>query len=395
MTRENQVQGLYIHIPFCAKICSYCDFVKFTPDAWVAQYPALVEQELRMCLNAGLDLSLDTLYIGGGTPTIQRGECLEAVIHRISKHLSLSSLKEFTVEINPETLTPTLLKKLKTLGVTRTSVGLQSTFSSTLINLGRHYAKPDLDKLRLLKECSFSTNLDLIFAVPGMTPWILEETLNDFLSLEPQHISTYELTLYENHPSYAYLPNETQMINEYKLIENIFTQAGFERYEVSNFARPHQASKHNLLYWNFGCILGLGVSAHSSLNKHLHPKSTLQNQNWTNPKSLPAYKHMIEHQTHPYLTTRPLSSEETERELLIAQLRKTAGLDLNLYERAFHKCFKQQYKHSLPMLVKRGYLQVSESAVQPTSKGILVLDGILRHLFEDLDPNNKLPTTTI
>jgi oxygen-independent coproporphyrinogen-3 oxidase len=375
------IDGLYIHIPFCSRICSYCDFVKFLPQASnLESYASQVLREWDM-LKPSMDVSrLQTLYIGGGTPSIDHGRILEHLVGNIGRQLPMSQLKEFTVEVNAETLCHDLLTRLLSLGVSRLSFGIQSSFSAALVNLGRTYPRIPLSRLDLVFSHPFHVNLDLIFGVPGIPSKVLDSTLSDYLKLPIHHLSAYELTLTPHHANFPFLPDEETVIAQTQRIRQRCEEQGFLAYEVSNFAKTGFASIHNQLYWEFGNVLGLGVSAHSSLSTHLSRQTV-----WTNPSSLKTYETLLGKRIHPLLQKHPLSRMETEKNYLMASLRRRSGLPLDDYRRRFGKDFVEVFGRSLQELKTWEVIRWDGKAVSASESGFLVLNQIVRKLFQDLD----------
>ncbi|MBE6144010.1 MAG: radical SAM family heme chaperone HemW [Firmicutes bacterium] len=255
------MKSAYIHIPFCHSICSYCDFCKlYDNKVWIKKYLASLELEIKEKYH---NEALDTIYIGGGTPSCLSIESLKQLF------LSLNILKkspqiEFTFECNIEDINLEKIKILKNNGVNRISIGVQSFIPKNIKLLNRHHTKEEVfEKIKLLKENGFENiNIDLIYAIPGETIEDLEYDLNCFLELDIAHISTYSLIIEEN--TKLFIDGYTEVDEEldlemYKLINQKLSN--YHHYEISNFAKPKYESKHNLTYWNNDSYYGFGLSA--------------------------------------------------------------------------------------------------------------------------------------
>lgn len=257
------MKSCYIHIPFCNTICAYCDFCKmFYNKVWVDNYLNELEKEIK---NNYKDEILDTLYIGGGTPTCLSVEELEYLL-QILTNIKLSENYEYTIESNVETLSLEKIKILTKYGVNRISIGVQSIVDKNIEFLGRkHNRELVQEKIKRLKECGFDNiNIDLIYALPVENIEDLKEDLDFFLRLDIPHISTYSLII---EPHTILYINNIENINEeidfkmYEYICNTLKENGYSHYEVSNFSKNGYESKHNLTYWNNLEYYGFGLGA--------------------------------------------------------------------------------------------------------------------------------------
>ena len=239
--------SIYIHIPFCSNICSYCDFAKFYYNSdWVDNYLSSLEKEIKLNYKGEV---VDTIYIGGGTPTVLNLNQLEKLL-KITNLFNKKNI-EFTVETNVD-LSLEKIKLLKKYGVNRISIGVQTVNPKYLKFLNRNHTKEEvINLINLLKEYNFNINVDLIYAIPGETLEELNEDLDFILSLDVNHISTYSLII-EPHTK-LYIDNVSNIDEDldyemYKLINKKLNK--YHHYEISNFAKKNYESKHNLVYWN-------------------------------------------------------------------------------------------------------------------------------------------------
>lgn len=262
------MKSCYIHIPFCNTICTYCDFCKmYYNKSWVDNYLKELEKEIR---NSYKGETLDTIYIGGGTPTCLSENELEQLLNILS-NINLSDIYEYTIESNVETLSLEKIKILKKYGVNRISIGVQSVIDKNIEFLGRKHNKNLVkEKIKVLKENSFDNiNIDLIYALPVENLDDLKEDLEFFLSLNIPHISTYSLII---EPRTILYINNIENIDEeidfnmYDYICNILKEKGYNHYEISNFSKKGYESKHNLTYWNNLEYYGFGLGASGYIN---------------------------------------------------------------------------------------------------------------------------------
>ncbi len=385
--------GLYIHIPFCARKCSYCAFYSVVSKDWKFQekFFQTLETEIKNMKSLYPDFSPETLFIGGGTPTAPSFQCLEKMFPIFGNF----SPKEFSVEVNPGTVDPQKLDLLKNSGVNRISIGVQSFDFQCLETLGRIHSASEAEKaFRMARAAGFENiSLDLMFGVPGQTIEMLEADLDRALTLGPEHIAIYNL-MYEEGTSMA---ARTDRLDEeleremYDLIRKRLTGAGFEHYEISNFAKPGFECRHNLLYWTGGEYIGCGPSAHSHW----------QGTRWANVADLEAYC-MEEPQAtgsvgdvalpvHSESKGRASLSERAEnwprrefeekldpeakaRETLVMGLRLVKGVEVDphLFERQ-RSCFQT--------LEKEGLLVIDGHHVRLSDEALFVSDAVFAELI--------------
>ena len=307
------MKSVYIHIPFCSDICSYCDFCKFYKnDEWIDKYLSILEQEIKERYKGE---TINTIYIGGGTPSVLDLNQLEKLFKIIN--IFNKEIEEFTFECNVESITKEKLEYLYNNGINRLSIGVQSFSDKYLKYLNRHHTKKEVfEKIKLAKEMGFNNiNIDLIYAIENQTLKEVEADLNIFLELDISHISTYSLIIEPNTKLYI---NNTKEIDEeldyemYDLICSKLKESGYSHYEISNFAKPNYESKHNLVYWNNKEYYGFGISASGYIN----------NTRYTNTRSLNKYlKGEYVSESHK------LDKQETIENEFIFGLRKMEGIN--------------------------------------------------------------------
>lgn len=262
------MQGLYVHIPFCVRKCRYCDFISFCGMADVhGDYIDVLGREMAQYAGS----AIDTVFIGGGTPTVLEPAHLEKLLGLIGENFCLQPDTEFTIEANPKTLTKEKLAILRAGGVNRLSIGVQSFCDEELKMLGRiHSARDAYNTVQMAQDAGFSNiNLDLMSALPEQTPEKFRYSLGQAVGLAPTHISCYSLILEEGTPlAKAYAAGEFRIPDEdtdramYELACAYLQEHGFGQYEISNFAKPGFACRHNLKYWECQPYIGIGVAAH-------------------------------------------------------------------------------------------------------------------------------------
>ena len=264
--------GLYFHIPFCLSKCAYCDFFSFVPtnEELITRYINALITHMEEYENAAEDYTVDSVFIGGGTPTCVPTEELVRLIRAMKKNFNISKNAEFTIESNPATVDMHSLKKLRRCGINRISIGLQTGDNNELRALSRIHTRAQFEQsYRIAREAGFTNiNVDLMFGIPGQTKESLMRNLRYLIRLNPEHISLYNLkiepgTAFAARATSLGLPDEDGAADQYLFAVERLQALGYRQYEISNFARPGLESRHNLQYWRCGEYLGLGPAAHS------------------------------------------------------------------------------------------------------------------------------------
>ena len=277
--------GIYIHIPFCKQKCKYCDFVSFSDkEIYINDYIECILKEIKSFsekvelnyINGVDDLvKINTIYIGGGTPSIISEKYIEKIINEIKDNFNIMKNAEITIEINPGTVNKQKLQKYLEIGINRISLGLQSTDDELLKLLGRVHKYKDFEEIyKLAREVGFKNiNVDLMLGLPSQSISVLEKSLDEIISKNPEHISVYSLIVEENTQMFNLvekgelkLPNENLEREMYWKVKHILEKNGYNHYEISNFAKNGYESKHNTNCWNQCEYIGFGVSAHSYFN---------------------------------------------------------------------------------------------------------------------------------
>lgn len=283
--------SLYIHIPFCRSKCAYCDFYSYpSGEAERAAYVEALCGRLHECRGMACGRETDTVYFGGGTPTVLRAEQLCAVL-RAAGEYNISEGAEISTEANPGTVDAQSLKVLRRGGFNRVSFGMQSAAERELAAVGRIHRQPDTARaVADARAAGFrNINLDIMLGLPEQTPESLDTTLDAALSLAPEHISAYCLRLEDGTPlakSKPILPSDDAVADMYLAVCQRLAEAGYEHYEISNFALKGFACRHNLRYWTRGEYLGFGPAAHSFYGgrRFFFPSSTAEFIEWAKPQ---------------------------------------------------------------------------------------------------------------
>lgn len=361
-------KGLYIHIPFCLKKCKYCDFVSFVGKE--SQIDLYIEELLKEALKYKGE-RIDTIFLGGGTPSVLSAQQLDKLLTGISGTFDFDCKTEATIEINPQTINEEKLLVLKNSLINRLSIGVQSFCDSELKSIGRiHNSKTAYNTVEMIKKFQFNNfNLDIMLNLPNQSVESLKNTLKTAVSLNPAHISCYSLILEENTPLFdeykegVYKEPEDEYDRElYHFTKEFLKEHGYEQYEISNFSKRGMESKHNLKYWNCDEYIGLGASAHSYLNGiRFYNTSNLENYlsgNHFEDKTI-------------------LSFDDKISEYIIMRLRLNDGIYEKEFLKRFNKNFYNEYKPIIDKFINQGFMTYENDAYKLTEKGIDVSNSIM------------------
>ena len=343
------MSGIYIHVPFCKQKCTYCDFASFPKEIGKTEsYFACLYRETEGRARQYQDRIFDTIYFGGGTPSVVDAKFIAGEIRQIKKYFKLVDNPEITIEVNPGTLTPEKVKEYKGVGINRFSIGLQTGFDDQLKRLNRiHTAKEFLLCCNMLKGENKSA--DILIGLADQTAEQVKKSIDLAIAGEVSHISVYALTPEVGTPIYTdYLNGELLSDDEvadiYDQIVVYLKEKGFDRYEVSNFAKKGFESKHNLNYWQRGEYVGLGVSA----------SSFMDGRRWTNSFSIDEYVNAIIYNKTPEISSDVIEGKDAEFEFIMLGLRTVYGISKAEYKRIFGKDFDVEYEN--PLLDKAEFL---------------------------------------
>ena len=373
---------LYLHIPFCERKCAYCDFLSAPADPPVRiSYIKKLQEEIAYYGPQFEEYQVSSIFFGGGTPTILEGYQLAAILETVKEHFHLAADAEITVECNPGTLTAGKAEKLVQTGFNRLSMGLQSADDRELQLLGRiHNFAQFLESYDLARKAGFENiNVDLMSALPGQTLKSWQNTLQKVTALRPEHISAYSLIVEEGTPFYErfaederireegghprLLPEEDVERQMYELTERFFHTKGYERYEISNYAKPGYECRHNCGYWTRKDYLGLGLGA-SSLVEH---------QRFQNTSDLKDYLEQEYHHIH----IETLDKKSEMEEFMFLGLRLMAGISRQQFEKTFQVTLDSVYGEVLRKLKGEQLIEEVAGYVRLTEHGIDVSNYVL------------------
>lgn len=360
--------GLYVHIPFCKTKCPYCDFYSIIDTSVIERFLSALKREIGMYKKSFRQF--DTLYFGGGTPSLIDERALGEIFAYLRAQFTFSPDTEITIEVNPDDVTAEKLQNYKKLGINRISIGIQSFDDNELVFLQRrHSAEASRKAISLTRKVGFKNfGVDLMNGLPGQTEKQWMSTLEEVLSFKPAHISCYQLTISYNTPfgkmtqkGKLKMPSEEKQRKIFLSTSNFLQQQGFIHYEISNFARGNKyRSRHNMKYWHHIPYLGLGPSAHSFFN----------NRRWWNVKSVEHYCEDIDKDTKPLEGFENLSAEELRLERLFLGLRNLNGVNTK------DILSEPQHENVLKKLMRSKYVEVRAGKVIPTQKGYLIADRL-------------------
>ena len=337
------MRGIYVHVPFCVRKCGYCDFYSVAGGEEARDgFPALVEREMDLLLHAypgEADIPADTVYFGGGTPTVLGPDRLRRLLAAIRSRFPVAEDAEITTEANPGTVTGDDFSRLREGGFNRVSLGVQSFRPETLAALGRIHSLEDVRAVyRGGRRARFSSvGIDLIFGNPGQSEAEWQEDLDLAVTFLPDHVSAYALTPEPGTPIHGAirgggiaLPDDDAVARMYTAARETLRTAGYSHYEISNFARPGKECRHNMKYWRRDGYLGLGPSAHGLL---FPGGSTPFGLRTANPPSLPEYARALGEGRPPWGSPRACGREDAWKESLIFGLRLAEGVSLSSIEK--------------------------------------------------------------
>jgi len=370
--------GLYLHIPFCRRKCPYCDFNSYA--GMEAQIPAYLEALGReMALRAAEADPVDTVYVGGGTPTLLGGERLARLLGAVGEAFQVAPEAEATVEANPGTVDADLLRALRAAGCNRLSVGVQSFDDDVLRFLGRiHTAEEAGQAVALAREAGFENlSLDLIHSVPGQHLESWRRTLEQARDLGVEHVSAYALTVEPGTPlAERMAAGEAEPVADeaslemMRLAHEVLGRSGLARYEISNFAQPGRECRHNLACWRGGEYLGLGAGAHSFAG----------GIRWANVAAPGAYVEMLAAGHLPVAWAERLSRERRAEEALLLALRTTEGAPVSRLEAPIGRDCGQARRNTRE-LVEAGLLEVAAGRLRLTEAGVAVANDVFLRLM--------------
>lgn len=379
--------ALYLHFPFCKNICRYCDFYKIAYDKNNSRrLLRAVEYETDMVFSSlGYEpIEVASIYIGGGTPSLVDPDLLERWLDHLREYINFAPDYEFTIETNPESLSDDFARRTFRMGVNRLIVGVQSFQISALETLGRRLRPKDIYKAFYLARVAGYKNIgaDLIFGLPGQKIKQVKSDIERLSSLEPTHISFYQLTVEKGTPladdiasGKVVLPDEDQLAAMYRYGAHMLIDNGFRRYEVSNFAPIEYRSRHNYAYWNGSPYIALGPAAHGYVNE----------TRYANVADAAKYMEMIEAGQLPFAFTEELTNDQKLMETVMLSLRTTEGIDKEMLKiRYGNQAEKILSGRAATRYIETGHLLDESGFLRLTDAGFLLADAIITDLIESV-----------
>jgi len=379
--------GVYLHIPFCRSRCSYCDFATgMFESATAERYVAAICSEIRGWREVDQPASVDTIYFGGGTPSLLSVGQIERILSTAKDHFVMIESPEITLEINPgdggvdaDSRRETM-RAWRRLGITRASFGAQTFDDRELKLLGRtHDANDVRQTFSYLRDAGFDNiNFDLIAGLPGQTMEGWKRNLDEAVKLRPEHLSLYLLDVHEGTPLADQInrgmrlkPDDDLAAEMYATIIDTVCAAGYEHYEISNFCRPGFESRHNTKYWAGSPYYGFGNSAHSYDGAR---------RRWANERDAAKYVELISRGDSPVVEHAMLSEEETRSEAIFLGLRLMRGVDLSEHRERFGRDLSTENNVELKRLIEAGLIEFDNQRLKLTSRGALLSNEVFATL---------------
>ncbi len=387
MQRNQKTLGIYVHVPFCVQKCAYCDFYSVTNMSLMREYTSAVVAHIRSKKKFLKNTVVDTIYFGGGTPSLLPVSQLERILNAIYSTATVSPDAEITLEANPGTLTGKSLSAYKKMGINRLSIGLQSADDEELSTLSRIHTRAEFENSFMLArlEGFDNINVDLIYALPKQTKAKLLDNIDYLISINPEHISLYGLTIEpetpfgQNKDILGTIPDEDEQYDMYMSACKRLEESGFFQYEISNFAKKERGCKHNLKYWMNKEYLSFGPAA----------ASFIDNTEYTYARDIELYLNNLKNETAIRLpdeetgeTEHELDSEELETRFVMLHFRLRAGINTEEYQKKFGVSFEKVYEDRLGKYMKDKFIVRTEHGFRLTRRGMLISNTILSDILE-------------
>jgi oxygen-independent coproporphyrinogen-3 oxidase len=362
----NEVKSMYVHIPFCKSICSYCDFTKvFYSFLYEEKYLNSLEKEIK----EDRPNKCNTIYIGGGTPSVLSNNGLERLLSMLSSYLE--SDYEFTIEVNPETIDEDKVKLFAKYGINRVSIGVESFNDEILLLLSRKHKFADVKKcVDLLNKYGIENySFDFIYGIRGLKINHIKNDLKYIDALNPKHLSFYSLILEDNTclKAQKYVEEDEEVVvNQYDFIHKELEKRGYIQYEVSNYAKQGYKSRHNLVYWNAKEYYGFGLGA----------SGYIYGTRYINTKNLTKYLDGINNRELEILT-----NDDIKEEYILLKLRLNEGIELDEYQKKFNEDLLKVKEKEIKQLINSNLIKIDKNRLTTTYQGMLLLDMVIVKLM--------------
>ena len=365
--RADKASGIYIHIPFCRSKCKYCAFVS-TPDLSLQHaYVKTLLREISSCTNGG---AADSVYIGGGTPSCLYNGALEDILRSVHSAFGIGRDGEITVECNPESVTADFIYECKNCGVNRISLGMQSSDDAVLKKIGRAHDFACYKRaIDMLSRHFDNISTDIIIGLPGQTAEDMDRSIS-VASDHCSHISVYALSVEDGTPLFSegYRTADDDIADMYDRALPLLERYGFERYEVSNFAKKGRQSRHNNKYWNCEPYFGFGAAAHGYDGEYIR------------------YSHsddICSYISDPSVRMTVLSEKDLYNEYVMLRLRTSKGIDIVDFRKRFGYCFRDRNSAILTRLAQENSIVMTETGISISPDRMFVMNGIIEELMTD------------
>ncbi len=371
--------GIYIHIPFCRQKCYYCDFYKTVNTSLQQKFLSGLKAEAKVRKNYLRNEQVETIYFGGGTPSVLTPVEISELLQFLSAEFEVSALAEITLEANPDDLTIEYLKGIKAAGINRLSIGIQSFQDEHLKRMNRrHNSAEAIRVVENAADLGFSNiSIDLIYGLPHLSESDWEESLHRAMHLPVQHISAYHLTYHEGTPFYTWLKkgtlkeiSEKDSVQQFNALLDKAAENGFEQYEISNFAKNQLYSRHNTAYWMGVKYLGLGPSAHSFNG---------DSRRW-NVSHVEQYIKALDSRIR-YFEEEILSENDSFNELILTRIRTKWGVSLSDVNQRFGSKKENYLREQIQKYIKTGMVQLNDGIITLSRKGLFISDEIMADLI--------------
>jgi len=373
--------GLYIHLPYCSHHCVYCDFNVYSlkQKKELDQYLGVLLREVDFYGEQFRNRTIDTIYFGGGTPSLFSADQLGRVLSAITSKFQIARSPEMTIEVNPASALFSKLNDFRSLGINRVSLGAQTFHPIHLKMLERkHSVNQILRSFESARKANFEViNIDLIFGIPTQSVKDLKEDLHQLFILSPEHISTYHLTVDRFNRLHSQLPSDELAAKMYTFIIKTMAEGGYEHYEVSAFAKSGYFCRHHLKYWELQDYLGIGAGAFSYFRDREHPWGVA----FKNADSWEVYSSRVTKEGHAKEEVETVTFEKAKTDYLITHLRMLKGVSCLDYEQRFGENIMISYGYKINSLIESGLLDSSGGVLKLTNCGLLYLNQVLRNLI--------------
>ncbi len=374
--------GIYLHIPFCKKACHYCDFHFSTSPVYKDQMVKALRNEIILRTAYTGTEPIETIYFGGGTPSVLSADELGMLVHEITEYYPVSPTAEITLEANPDDLNPQKVKELRQTPINRFSIGVQSFFEEDLKWMNRaHSASEGHSSVKRVQDAGFENiTADLIYGYPLLSDEKWKYNIRELIDLQIPHISSYSMTVEPATALASFIQkgkqkpmDDVQSARQFEILMDELQIAGFEHYEISNFAKPGRHSKHNSNYWEGVNYVGIGPSAHSFNG---------DSRQWNVADNM-KYIQALQENKIPFEIEK-LTTENQINEYIMTALRTSKGVDLALVSRRFHHDYSSQIQRSLEPFLEKEWAVLNDQTVTLSKQGKLFADHIASELFVEL-----------